>query len=120
MARLARENIPPTNQYAPRKVMKITVVIPGDARNIIPISRARTPQRRRIHQGKSPAPQVHEHPHEHSLGIGVAVVSVILYLKNIPKLCRRDILTLALKRTHSFARIVPKEVKFCRTVTTGY
>jgi len=95
MARLAREKIPPTNQYAPRKVMKITVVIPGEARNIIPMSRARTPQRRRIHQGKSPAPHSHEHPHEHSLGFGVAVVSVILYLKNIPELCSSGILTLA-------------------------
>jgi hypothetical protein len=77
-ARLAREKIPPTSQYAPRKVMKITVVMPGDARNMIPTSRARIPHRRTIHQGKSPGAL---HPHEHPHGSGVAVVSAILYLK---------------------------------------
>jgi len=78
-ARLAREKIPPTNQYAPRNVIKIIVVMPGEARKRIPRIRERSPHRRRIHQGKSPGAQ---HPHEHSHGSGVAIVSVIVYLKN--------------------------------------
>jgi hypothetical protein len=78
-ARLASEKIPPTSQYAPRKVMKITVVMPGVVRNIIPIIRARNPQIRTSHQGKSPGAILH--PHEHPHGSGVAVVSAIKYLK---------------------------------------
>jgi hypothetical protein len=78
-ARLAREKIPPTNQYAPRKVMKITVVMPGEARNMTPRIRARNPHRRRIHQGKSPGAQ---HPLKHPHDSGFAAVSVIqIYLK---------------------------------------
>jgi hypothetical protein len=53
--------------------------MPGEARNMIPRIRARSPHRRRIHQGKSPGAQ---HPHEHPHGSVVAVVSVIVYLRN--------------------------------------
>ena len=52
-ARLANEKIPPTNQYAPRKVIKMMVVMPGHASNVIPRSRARNPHRNTIHQGNS-------------------------------------------------------------------
>ena len=52
-ARLPRVNSPPTSQYAPRNVMKITVVMPGDVMNMIPVKKVRMPHTNKSHQGKS-------------------------------------------------------------------